>query len=244
MSQPGELLERASCAAQVFVYTLDAPSIEADDHHHLQRVLRLRNGEDLCLVDRHGAWQRFTLTDAKAMDIEAAGDRHEAEPRGELLTLALALPKGERGEIAVAKATELGVDRIALIETERSVVRLGSDRAPKTIARLNRIARAASAQSRRLHLPEIVGPLRLRDLADFGNVALAQMEGGVPAGPVACVAVGPEGGFTKAELKGRETVGLGGTVLRSETAAIVASAWLAGAARPRGGAGKNGATDG
>lgn len=244
MSRPGELLERANCAAQVFVGSLDSPFIDADDHHHLQRVLRLRNGEEICLVDPTGAWQRFTLVDAKAMAIEVAGDRHVAPEPSTTLTLALALPKGERGELAVAKATELGVDRIALIETERSVVRLGADRAPKAIARLERIARAASAQSRRLHLPEIVGPMPLKDLGSFGPVALAQMEGGAPTGPVACVAVGPEGGFSESELKGQATVGLGGTVLRSETAAIVASAWLTGAARHDDVAARHGDTDG
>ncbi len=84
----------------------------------------------------------------------------------------------------------------------------------------------------------------LKDLVAFGPVALAQMEGGAPAGPVACVAVGPEGGFSEAELKGQATVGLGSTVLRSETAAIVASAWLTGAVRHDDPAARHGGTDG
>jgi 16S rRNA (uracil1498-N3)-methyltransferase len=229
-----ELRERASCAAQVFVYDLNNVNVDPDDRHHLARVLRLRAGEDLCAVDRTGAWQRFHVTDPLAFTLEPAGSRHEAPEVRNALTVAIALPKGERAELAVAKVTELGVDRIVILETERSVVRFGPDRAPKAIARFSRIARAASSQSRRLSIPEIVGPYALDELEPFGPVVVADIGAGEPSGSFGCIVVGPEGGFAPGEIEQFPAVGLSSTVLRTETAAIVAASWLTSAARGAG----------
>ena len=75
------------------------------------------------------------------------------------LTVAVTPPKGDRLEWLVAKCTEVGVDRIVLLEAERSVVRWRGDRADKQLERLRRIAVEASMQSRRVWLPVLEGPV-------------------------------------------------------------------------------------
>ena len=126
-----------------------------------------------------------------------------------------------------------GVDRIVLLQCERGVVRWDSDRATKSMERLTRIVRAAASQSRRVWLPSLVGPLEAAGfLAAQPDAALCE-----PAGPglaaseplPGCLVVGPEGGFSPAELGAcHHRVSLGPTILRVETAAVAAAAqWTA-----------------
>ena len=144
------------------------------------------------------------------------------------LTVAFALVKGDRPELIARALTEVGIDRIVPMHTERSVVRWDRDRGAAGMARLRRVVRGAGMQSRRLWLPDVADVTELRRLAAVGNrVALA-----VPGGPPPdlgrpTILIGPEGGWTEGELvqlPGR--AGLGPYVLRTETAAIVAGALL------------------
>jgi 16S rRNA (uracil1498-N3)-methyltransferase len=213
-------------AAHVFVDSLEHPVLAADDDHHLRRVLRLRAGERISLADGGGRWMEAVLTDA---GVQATGEVHveAAHPRR---TVAAAVPKGDRLEWMVQKLTELGVDRIVLLECERSVVRWDAARAAKQLERLRRIAREASSQSRRVWLPEIVaGDLDgLAAEASGGSLALAEPGGASLPDGVTTIAVGPEGGFSPSELAhDLPRVGLAETVLRVETAAVVAAVCLA-----------------
>ena len=156
----------------------------------------------------------------------------QTEARTEpLLTVAFAPVKGERPEWVVQKLTELGIDRIVPLRTERSVVRWNGARGRSTVERLRRVARDAAAQSRRVWVPAVEETIdfeALSGLGDPGDVVLAQLSGERPTAAHRVVAVGPEGGWSATELAaGLPTVGFGLSVLRAETAAVTAGALLA-----------------
>jgi len=147
------------------------------------------------------------------------------------LTVAFAPVKGERPEWVVQKLTELGIDRIVPLLSERSVVRWSGARGKSTVERLRRVAREAAAQCRRVWLPDVGDTVRFVDLHQLGGageVVLAQLSGDRPTLAQQVVAVGPEGGWSTSELaSGLPTVGFGLSVLRAETAAVTAGALLA-----------------
>jgi len=208
-----------SSAAHVLVVDVERPVPASDDVHHLLRVLRLRDGESVSVTDGAGRWRLCAVAGG---NVEPVGVVHTEPPPAPTLTIAVAPPKGDRLEWLVAKCTEAGIDRIVLLDAERSVVRWSGDRAVKQLARLRRVASEASMQSRRVWWPEIAGPVPAREMLDKSRPA---EPGGraVTAGDVG-IAVGPEGGWSPTELDGiDDTVSLGPHVLRVETAAVVAT---------------------
>lgn len=223
----------AGSAAHVFLDDLDALEVSGDDHAHLMRVLRLRPGEAVSASDGAGGWRPATWTgDAR---LEAAGPVRRVPRPQPAITVAPALLKGERLEWAVQKLTEVGADRIVPLATERVVVRWDAPRRRRAEARLRAVAKAAAMQSRRVWLPEV------EEVRNFDSVLAGAASAPAPAGasmavpggdppdlsrPV--VLVGPEGGWSDSELSsGLPAVGLGPTVLRAETAAVVAGCLLA-----------------
>ncbi|HUE08751.1 MAG TPA: RsmE family RNA methyltransferase [Acidimicrobiales bacterium] len=229
---------RASAAAQVFVDDPAAPVLAEDDAHHLGRVLRLRAGEEVVASDGGGHWARTTWRDGGALEPvhDAAGVGGDGSVQSEpaavpALTVAFAPVKGERPEWVVQKLTELGIDRIVPLLSERSVVRWSGARGKTTVEKLRRVAREAATQCRRVWLPEVTDTVRFADLASLGGegeVVLAQLSGDRPSVRQHVVAVGPEGGWSTDELaSGLPTVGFGLSVLRAETAAVTAGALLA-----------------
>jgi 16S rRNA (uracil1498-N3)-methyltransferase len=229
---------RAAAAAQVFVDDPAHPVLADDDEHHLGRVLRLRPGEEVVAADGRGRWARTTWTGGGALaplgdGVGVGGDgavQFEArlEPP---LTVVFAPVKGERPEWVVQKLTELGIDRIVPLQSERSVVRWSGARGKATVQRVRRVAREAAAQCRRVWLPEVRDTVAFADLQTLGGpgeVGLAQLSGDRPTVSQHVVAVGPEGGWSSDELaSGLPTVGFGLSVLRAETAAVTAGALLA-----------------
>jgi 16S rRNA (uracil1498-N3)-methyltransferase len=129
----------------------------------------------------------------------------------------------------VQKLTELGVDRVAPIETERSVVRWREDRASTHTARLQRISREAAMQSRQCYLPEVARPLDFASASVLPGACLAHRDGQAPVLEYPVVLVGPEGGWSDRELDADlPRIRLGPAVLRAETAAIAAGVLLTG----------------
>ncbi len=230
---------RAAAAAQVFVDDPSRPALSTEDAHHLSRVLRLRAGEEVIVSDGAGRWARTRWRGGETPGLDAldgapgpGGDGAVQFEEASLpaLTVAFAPTKGERPEWVVQKLTELGLDRIVPLQSERSVVRWDSDRNAATLARLRRVAREAAAQCRRVRLPEVTDVARFGDLATLGapgTVVLAQLSGDRPRDDQVVVAVGPEGGWSAPELgAGLPTVGFGLSVLRAETAAVMAGALM------------------
>jgi 16S rRNA (uracil1498-N3)-methyltransferase len=227
---------RAAASAQAFVDDVANPSLGSDDVHHFGRVLRLRAGEEVIISDGAGHWAR-ALWQSGALEAQRdatgpGGDgsvQFEPQP-APALTVAFAPTKGERPEWVVQKLTELGLDRIVPLVSERSVVRWSGNRGHGAVERLRRVAREAAAQCRRVWLPEVGDVVTFAELAGLGGagqVVLAQLSGDRPSVTQRVVAVGPEGGWSGDELgSGLPTVGFGLSVLRAETAAVTAGALM------------------
>ena len=205
-----------------FVADVEDPVLSADDRHHLSRVLRLRDGDALTVCDAAGRWRPASFGDR----LVASGDVVEVPPPAREVAVGFALIKSGRPELVVQKLTELGVDRIMLLSAERSVVMWDEGKAAVQLNRLTRVVREAGMQSRRVRLP-VLEPLRQASVvARDPNVAMAEPGGSGLDGDVGVLLIGPEGGWTEAELGDRRRVGLGSTVLRAETAAIAAGALM------------------
>lgn len=242
---------RAAAAAQVFVDDPSHPSLPPGDARHLGHVLRLRDGEEVIVSDGAGHWARTRwhrggggrgagggrgdvdgLLEALRDGSGPGGDgsvQYE-EPASPSLTVAFAPVKGERPEWVVQKLTELGIDRVVPLVSERSIVRWEGGRGKAAVQRLRRVAREAAGQCRRVWLPELAEVTTFAELAGLGapgEVVLAQLSGDRPRATQRVVAVGPEGGWSAAELSaGLPTVGFGLSVLRAETAAVTAGALM------------------
>ena len=211
---------RAS-AAHVFVDALDAISLSRDDSHHLFRVLRLRDGEPVTVSDGRGGWQVCTVAGNALLP---TGDVL-VEPAATQLTIAAAIPKGDRVEWMVQKLTELGTSEVVFMHCERSVVRWKGERGAHQLERLARVAREAAMQSRRVWLPQLRGPVEFAEAAAFAGAVIADPEGDV-AGTPSVVLIGPEGGFTETERQACPRIRLAPGILRVETAAVAAAAIL------------------
>jgi 16S rRNA (uracil1498-N3)-methyltransferase len=232
---------RAAAAAQVFVDDPSHPLLAHDDIHHLARVLRLRAGEEVIVTDGAGRWARTRWHGGEGGAGPVDSLRDGTGPGGDgtvqfeeaafpPLTVAFAPTKGERPEWVVQKLTELGIDRIVPLVSERSVVRWGPARVRTAVDRLRRVAREAAGQCRRVWLPEVSEVVAFGQLAGLGasgEVVLAQLSGDRLSAAQRVVAVGPEGGWSGDELSsGLPTVGFGLSVLRAETAAVTAGALM------------------
>jgi len=225
------VLRRAT--AHLVVGSLDAPDLDPADEHHLVRVLRVRATDVVTLTDGAGRWREARWVDGA---LQVVGDVVEAEvprPVGEWRTVGCAIPKGDRPEWVVQKLTELGLDRIVLFESARSVVRWDERKRAGQAERLAKVAREAVMQSRRLVVPR-VEVCSFEAAVGLPGVAIADPDGRrtwwepnrvalgvVPT--VHTVLVGPEGGFTDDELaRCPDRVALGSAILRVETAAVAA----------------------
>ena len=211
--------------AHAFVADPQAPELEPDDRHHLERVLRVRRGEEVTVSDGHGRWRPCRMGAGGAL--EPTGDVVVVPRPRPAVAVALAVTKGDRPEIAIQKLTELGVDRILPFVGERSVVRWEGERAARHVARLRRVAREAAVQARLAFLPEVADVARFRSVAALPGAAMCDRGGGPPGLDRPVLLVGPEGGWSDAERdQGLPVVGLGPTTLRAETAAIAAGTLL------------------
>ncbi len=219
-------------------------TLEGGAASHVTRVLRLRVGEALTLFN--GAGGEYAAGIEQVHDGGVAvtiGEQRAIERESPLtLTLAQGVSRGERMDLVVQKATELGVSGIVPLFTERSVVRLGAQQAERKLNHWRAITIAACEQSGRNRLPNVAPPLSLADWLRSG----ADRDGGrlllspaataridAPPRPATSVTVliGPEGGLTNAEQEAAVAAGflpvrLGPRVLRTETAAIAALALL------------------
>ena len=207
----------------VFVEDLADPRIEDADFHHLERSLRLPLGSEISVGDGQGRWQRARL----APTAELMGETVLApEPRWPL-TIAFTPVKGQKPEWVVQKLTEIGVQRIVPLVTERSVVRWDGDRSARHLARWPRVIREAAMQSRQVRLPSFDLPVAVSDFVLATPDAREADPAGAPAdSAVRTLMIGPEGGWSANELEGRPSRSLPGGILRAETAAIAAGTLL------------------
>ncbi|MBT2413194.1 16S rRNA (uracil(1498)-N(3))-methyltransferase [Streptomyces sp. ISL-12] len=223
-------------------YVLDGP-----EGRHAVSVKRLRPGEDVVLTDGHGHWAEGVVKAAEGKDrlvvmgLHAVVEEPAPQPR---ITVVQALPKGDRGELAVETMTEVGVDAIVPWAASRCVTQWKGDRGLKALAKWRATAREAGKQSRRVRFPEVADAATAKRVAslladaDFaavlhetGTEPLAGAE--LPAEGDIVLVVGPEGGVSREELALFQEAGarpyvLGPTVLRTSTAGTAAAALLLG----------------
>lgn len=208
------------------------------------QVLRLQPGSEVTLFDGRGGEWAARIEAMGKREVTATALQHEAIER-ELpchVTLALAMPAGERMDFVVEKATELGAARIVPLTSERSVLRLSGERADKRRAHWQAIAVAACEQCGRNRVPDVSAPQPLAAwLATLGPRAedeqrcLLGWRDAQPWPTASAASVislsGPEGGFTAGEedlavLRGFTGVCLGTRVLRADTAPLAVMAAL------------------
>lgn len=216
----------------------DRVRLAGPEAHHLIHVMRAKPGAEVWLFDGSGAEFRARVENISRSEAEMVILQRQAtdrEPRREV-TLAVALPKGDRQRWLVEKCVELGVARLVPLETERSVAQPTAG----TLSKLRRAVVEASKQCGRNRLMEITAPAcwpecpipsadMPRWLAHPGaETALSWrlLSQGVGGAAQVVAAIGPEGGFSDTELRqaaaaGWQPIGLGPRILRVETAAVL-----------------------
>jgi 16S rRNA (uracil1498-N3)-methyltransferase len=201
--------------------------VEGDEAHHGRVVLRLRPGDDVRVADGEGRAGAGVVTGVgrEALEVEVGTVEALAEPAAALLTVASAVPKGDRFADLVRGLTELGVGRFRPLSCERG------ERVPANLERSRRIAAEALKQCRRGRRMEIAEPLDVRALVEGGERLVVLDPGGAapqPGAPKATtLVIGPEGGLSDDELAtlgAAPRVRLAATVLRIETAALAGAA--------------------
>lgn len=216
-------------------------TIQLDEHafQHTVKVLRLRESSEIILFNGQGGEYPATLTEvSKKQAIAHINSFTDKNTESALsIHLALGISKGERMDIAIQKAVELGVSDITPLYTERCVVTLDTKREIKRLEHWQGIITSACEQSGRNHLPELHSPIDIRrnfsalpdsklklTLSPYATHSLMHVE--KPADEV-LILIGPEGGLSEQEVHTAtqhnfEPVRMGPRILRTETAAITA----------------------
>ncbi|MFG3257946.1 16S rRNA (uracil(1498)-N(3))-methyltransferase [Streptomyces sp. NPDC048172] len=218
--------------------------LEGPEGRHAVSVRRLRAGEEVVLTDGAGTGATGTVAAVSGkdrMDVTVVTVRSAPEPRPRI-TVVQALPKGDRGELAVETMTETGVDAVVPWTASRCVTQWKGERGLKSLGKWRATAREAGKQSRRVRFPEVAEPASTREVArllegaafagvlhESGEVPLATAP--LPVDGDLVLVVGPEGGVSPEELRAFEAAGavpykLGPTVLRTSTAGTAAVAVL------------------
>ena len=213
-------------------------ALTKEDEHHVLHVMRMKKGDEIEVVDNERLFLcRIDSTNPLTISVihEIANDVEINED----VTLLFALSKGDKNDLVIQKATELGVRKIALINSERTVVKYDNKDVAKKLERFQKIMKEASEQSHRLVVPELLGIFHLKELpkevfSELNYVAYEKEAQNVSdsfpdfaKGKSITIAVGPEGGFSEEEIQrliklGFKTTSLGKRILRAETAAIYA----------------------
>ncbi len=232
----------------------EAPVLDGAEAHHCIDVMRLRQGDGLIVFDGRGHEIQGTIAEARREQVVVAPRLSgSTPPLPTTLTLVQAIPKGKNMDLIVQKATELGVDHIVPVVSQRTVVRIDPDEAARKQAKWQRVAIEASKQCGQNWLPAVHPPrpleqaLQQLDSHDLKLIAALESDarplremfpgrGGDEADAAArpasaLICIGPEGDFTPAEANaaralGCQPVSLGPIILRTETAAIYCLAVL------------------
>jgi 16S rRNA (uracil1498-N3)-methyltransferase len=217
--------------------------LRGPEGRHAATVRRLSPGQRADVTDGAGRIAECVVTGVGPGVIEFEVLARRTVPAGQPgIVVVQAIPKGDRGELAVELMTEVGVDAVVAWEADRCVARWRGDRAGQALARWRATAREAAKQSRRAWIPEVTGPETTSDVARriaAAGLAIVLDPGArdslgsarLPGHGEIIVIVGPEGGVSPAELDlltgaGAVPARLGPTVLRTSSAGAVAAALI------------------
>jgi 16S rRNA (uracil1498-N3)-methyltransferase len=244
-------LRRFYAPPSAFTPEFDSVGLAPEEARHLRDVLRLKPGDEVYVFEGTGREFRCSIEESRrdSARLKIINEVEPARPESPLqLTLAVALLKGEKFDLVVQKATELGAARIVPVVTTHADIRLRDESdSAKRVARWQRIALEAAKQSGRAAVPEVNGPVSFESLiqsasADNGAIRLMFSERDGQSlsearkkfsGTLSLLTalVGSEGGWTDEEISSARDAGwivvtLGGRTLRAETAAIAVAALL------------------
>lgn len=216
--------------------------LTGEDVNHIKNVLRLKTGEVIKISDGMGKEYiceidtlESEFVDAKIIDIEGSCSELPVE-----LVLFQGFPKGDKMELIIQKAVELGAKKIVPIMTKRSVVKLDEKKAQKKVERYQAIAMAAAKQAKRGVIPEIAPVMTFQEALSYGKtldmnlIPYEEAKGMQHAKEVIKsvrekkslgIFIGPEGGFEAEEVQqamdiGAIPISLGHRILRTETAGM------------------------
>jgi len=234
-----------------FTPGIDSVDLASDEARHLRDVLRLKPGDEVYVFDGAGKEFQCRVEESRrdAAQLRVISEAEPARPESPLrLTLAVALLKGEKFDLVVQKATELGVTHVVPVITKHADIRLRDESdAAKRVARWQRIALEAAKQSGRAIVPQLDSPVAFASLIQTESsdgaircLMFSEREGQslreaakhLPAEVSKITAlVGSEGGWADEELEAARDAGwaivtLGGRTLRAETAAIAVAVLL------------------
>jgi len=216
-------------------------TLTADEARHLRDVLRLKPGDEVYVFDGRGREFRCSISNTKrdSAELRIESEVEPAKPESQLqLNLCVALLKGEKFDLVVQKATELGVTQVTPLITRYADIHLrDAADATKRTARWQRIALEAAKQSGRAFVPEISLPLAFEAALDIEGAGVMFSERGgevfesLPVTGSMTALVGSEGGWSDEEIDAARArdfhiVTLGGRILRAETAAIAVTTLL------------------
>ena len=216
--------------------------LSLEDEHHILHVMRMRAGEKIEVVDSSNLYI-CEIVNVSPLEIKVLKQKEEDVEINKQITLFFALAKGDKIDLVMQKATELGVHRIVLFKSKRCVVSFDNKDFSKKIVRYNKIVKEAAEQCHRLVVPSIEGVIELKDIGNYlsdVNLVAYEKEAGNTADSFnlnkdiesVSIMIGSEGGFDEEEIsflkeKGFKVISLGKRILRCETAAIYALSVLA-----------------
>ena len=199
-------------------------TLTGPDLNHMKNVLRMRIGEDVWISDGsekeyHCTIEEFQEDSAVLHILYAQESQYELPSR---IYLFQGLPKGDKMELIIQKAVELGAYAVVPVETRRCVVKLDAKKAQKKVTRWQQISESAAKQSKRMLIPEVKNVMNWKEALAFAkglDVVLIQ------PGQSVGIFIGPEGGFEEEEVRdameaGGKPVTLGKRILRTETAGM------------------------
>lgn len=216
--------------------------ITGNDVNHIKNVLRMKNGEEIWVSDsnNHEYHCRIDSIDAEKIDLHILYIQEADYELPGKIYLFQGLPKGDKMELIIQKAVELGVHEIIPVEMKRCVVRLDEKKAQKKRERWQQIAESAAKQSKRMLIPQIHPVINYSQAIAYakemdvcllpyemakGMKETKQIIAKIQPGKTIGVFIGPEGGFEEKEVEaaleiGAKTITLGRRILRTETAGL------------------------
>ena len=225
-------------------------TITGPEVNHIRNVMRLKPGEEISVsIGGDGKEYRYGIEsyteDSVLCRLRFVKDKEVELPVKVLLFQGL--PKADKMDLIVQKAVELGAAEIIPVSMERCVVKLDAGKAAKKTARWQTIAESAASQSRRSIIPRILAPMSMKEAVEYAKeqtevrvipYELQEDDGSVKQyleslreGQSVSIFIGPEGGFTPAEVElakeaGIRPISLGRRILRTETAGLAILSWL------------------
>ena len=216
----------------------DEVIFEKDQMHHIVNVMRMRPNDKITVVYNEEAYLA-SIVSTNPLRVEVVENLHEDHELKNHITLLYCIPKGEKLDLVIQKATELGVSEIILVQSERCIAKITKENKEKKLLRFNKIALEASEQSKRTKVPEISKVIDYKEISkykfdhsyiayeDEGEISFKEKIEQIKDGETIGIIIGSEGGFSQREVDyakevGYTSVSLGKRILRSETAVFYA----------------------